>query len=259
MYQGNHHYDKRPTRYAASSKLAGRFCFGIFAVALGLRLIGFISPAELVLLFAVASVLAVLALLLGFFAVLRIWFSAFGGTSLAIGGIAFGFIGLLPLIITSVLALLNPLTNDVATLSNDPPALFLSEKAKAERAGILGSQTAGPLMLPTLFAIQTSAPLDVASAAVLQTALSEGWQFSGRFTTEDGRRLRLAFVARTLVLGFSDDIVLELRDTGERTEVHMRSASRLGRSDLGANERRIRNFLKKLSLQLNSGSLKKEG
>mgnify|MGYP000125570892 CR=1 FL=1 len=43
-------------------------------------------------------------------------------------------------------------------------------------------------------------------------------------------------------MGFRDDIVIRLRTNAEGTLVDLRSVSRAGRSDLGANAARIRTF-----------------
>lgn len=63
----------------------------------------------------------------------------------------------------------------------------------------------------------------------------------------------LEAVATTAVLRFSDDIVLEVRATPNESypsEVHMRSRSRVGRSDLGANYKRIVNFFVQLKTKI---------
>ena len=74
----------------------------------------------------------------------------------------------------------------------------------------------------------------------------------------DFQRHRLEAVVTTRLMRFKDDVVIEVRDTaagslakGSELEdqnangvswVHMRSKSRKGRSDLGANAARIKNF-----------------
>jgi hypothetical protein len=50
-------------------------------------------------------------------------------------------------------------------------------------------------------------------------------------------------VARTLLFGFSDDVVIRLQSSPDGTRVDMRSASARGLHDLGENARRIRRFL----------------
>ncbi|HYI05060.1 MAG TPA: DUF1499 domain-containing protein, partial [Reyranella sp.] len=50
----------------------------------------------------------------------------------------------------------------------------------------------------------------------------------------------------TFWFGFKDDIVIRLTPEGSFTRVDMRSVSRVGRSDVGTNARRIREFLASL-------------
>lgn len=60
----------------------------------------------------------------------------------------------------------------------------------------------------------------------------------------------LQAVARTLLFGFADDVALRLRETPDGTQVDMRSASRIGRHDLGQNARRIKQFFADLDTAL---------
>jgi uncharacterized protein (DUF1499 family) len=57
-------------------------------------------------------------------------------------------------------------------------------------------------------------------------------------------------VASTTVFGFQDDIVIRVRPNGSGSIVDIRSKSRDGKSDLGANAARIRSFQNKLSDQI---------
>lgn len=66
-------------------------------------------------------------------------------------------------------------------------------------------------------------------------------------------------VAVTTLLRFRDDVVAEVRPVANRSPVangiHIRSASRLGRSDLGANAARIRKILDAVRLRVNCISI----
>ena len=53
-------------------------------------------------------------------------------------------------------------------------------------------------------------------------------------------------VDTSLLFGFKDDIVVRVAANGAGSRVDVRSLSRVGRSDIGANARRIRAFLGKL-------------
>jgi len=59
--------------------------------------------------------------------------------------------------------------------------------------------------------------------------------------------------AKTRVLRFVDDVVIRMTEEGGRTAVTVRSASRVGRGDLGQNARNIRAFFLELDRQLETG------
>lgn len=62
----------------------------------------------------------------------------------------------------------------------------------------------------------------------------------------DAAALVIEAVATTGLLRFKDDVVIEVRPKDGGSAVHVRSKSRVGRSDFGANAARIRAFLKEL-------------
>ena len=62
--------------------------------------------------------------------------------------------------------------------------------------------------------------------------------------------LRIEATATSLLYGFKDDMVVRITEADGTTRVDVRSKSRLGRSDLGQNARRIRDFLARLKMAL---------
>jgi uncharacterized protein (DUF1499 family) len=69
-------------------------------------------------------------------------------------------------------------------------------------------------------------------------------------TDADAAAGRLEATQTSFWYGFTDDMVVRLADTGQGTRVDVRSKSRVGRSDIGQNARRIRIFLSKLKAEL---------
>ena len=61
---------------------------------------------------------------------------------------------------------------------------------------------------------------------------------------------RLEATATTPWFGFTDDVVVRGERAGTGSRVDVRSKSRVGRSDLGVNARRIRDFLAALAARL---------
>lgn len=85
-------------------------------------------------------------------------------------------------------------------------------------------------------------PLGQAYERALATARSLGW----KIVAADAGQGRIEATDTTFWFGFTDDIVLRLAPAGNRTLLDIRSVSRVGKSDVGTNARRIRAFLKKV-------------
>jgi len=54
----------------------------------------------------------------------------------------------------------------------------------------------------------------------------------------------------SMLYGFTDDVVVRVVADGAGSKVDVRSKSRVGRSDLGQNAKRIRAFLRELQAKL---------
>ncbi len=65
---------------------------------------------------------------------------------------------------------------------------------------------------------------------------------------------RIEATDATPMMGFKDDIVIRVQAMGNQTRVDMRSASRVGKGDLGVNANRIRFFFADLSSLINTQS-----
>lgn len=73
-----------------------------------------------------------------------------------------------------------------------------------------------------------------------------GWEL----VDSDAREYRLHAVVETSLLKFKDDVVVQLQTGNRGTEIHIRSNSRVGRGDLGANTRHILDLLEMLDRQV---------
>ena len=58
---------------------------------------------------------------------------------------------------------------------------------------------------------------------------------------------RIEATDTTFWFGFKDDIVIRIRAEDDNSRVDVRSVSRVGKSDVGANAKRIRQYLQKLT------------
>ena len=95
---------------------------------------------------------------------------------------------------------------------------------------------------PDLQPITLPMPREQVFDRALAAAQEAGWMI----VAGDKAGGRIEAVATTRWFGFKDDVVVRLTPWGSGTRVDVRSASRIGRSDVGTNARRIREYLDRL-------------
>ncbi len=89
---------------------------------------------------------------------------------------------------------------------------------------------------------------DLSPSQAFERAGSVARRIGWKIVDENQAEGRIEATATTRWFGFKDDVVIRIApsaDNGSRVDI--RSVSRVGRSDLGTNARRIRDFLKKFS------------
>lgn len=62
---------------------------------------------------------------------------------------------------------------------------------------------------------------------------------------------KIEAVARTKLMGFEDDVLIEVRSENHYSTLNIRSKSRIGKGDLGTNYRRIKHYIEKLKYEPN--------
>ncbi len=91
---------------------------------------------------------------------------------------------------------------------------------------------------PHIVPLENALPPEQAYAKSLEVASELGWDV----VHEDVLARQFEAVDRTAIFGFADDIVVRVSAAGTGSVVDMRSVSRVGVSDLGANAKRIERF-----------------
>jgi uncharacterized protein (DUF1499 family) len=99
---------------------------------------------------------------------------------------------------------------------------------------------------PNVGPLLTSQPPAQAFARALAVAGEmEDW----KVTRVDEARTTLQAVATSALFHFKDDVVIRVRPAGDGSRVDIRSRSRVGRGDMGANAARILGFRERFSGQ----------
>jgi uncharacterized protein (DUF1499 family) len=145
-----------------------------------------------------------------------------------------------------------PYIHDITTDTVNPPEFVAAAALRQEGdhpVAYDGPETAIQQKdaYPDLAPLITPAPKDKVFEAAKATLLGMGLKLSDA----DPAAGRIEATQKSFWYGFTDDVVVRVAETAEGgTLVDVRSKSRVGRSDLGQNAKRIRTFLAKLQAAL---------
>jgi uncharacterized protein (DUF1499 family) len=89
--------------------------------------------------------------------------------------------------------------------------------------------------------------LDLSPEAAFQRALQAVDRMGWRLVDANSSTGVIEATDRTFWFGFRDDVVIRLTPLQGRTVVDVRSKSRIGRGDMGANARRVRAYIEEIS------------
>ncbi len=140
-----------------------------------------------------------------------------------------------------------PPIHDITTDTETPPPFVAilplrqgvdnpSEYGGAEIAR--QQRTAYPKVAPLI--------LDVTPEQSFERALTAARDMGWEIIEANPREGRIEATAMTFWFGFKDDVVIRITPAGGGSRIDVRSVSRVGTSDVGANAKRIETFLNKL-------------
>ncbi|HEX6372296.1 MAG TPA: DUF1499 domain-containing protein [Longimicrobium sp.] len=140
-----------------------------------------------------------------------------------------------------------PGIHDISTDVQNPPAFVAIAPLRRDApnpvayAGDSVAQVqreAYPDVQPLMMAM----PVDSAFTLAVKAAREMGWEM----VDQDRRQGRIEATATTPWMGFKDDVVIRVSSASGIARVDVRSKSRVGRGDVGANANRVRQYLQRL-------------
>jgi hypothetical protein len=207
-----------------------------------------------------ALLLAVIAILLAFGAGIFIWRDGLGGLHQAVSAVLIGIALIAYPAYLGVRAHQLPAFYDVTTDPIDPPQFDAIARLRPRDANPIAYQglyaaeqqrAVYPDIEPDDTSVAPQRVFDVAMKVItkrrwrivdaqppLESEASAGTDPRG--SVHDGI---IEAVARSLILGFPEDVVVRIRPTTDGTRIDVRSASRYGRNDLGSNATRVRDLI----------------
>lgn len=140
-----------------------------------------------------------------------------------------------------------PPIHDITTDTQDPPRFvdILPLRASARNPAVYGGDSVAQQQrdgYPDIGPVRLAVPPAVAFRQARDAAAGMGMAI---VATDSGAG-RIEATATTRWFGFKDDVVIRVRPEGSGSRVDVRSLSRVGGSDVGANAARIRELVRRL-------------
>jgi len=137
-----------------------------------------------------------------------------------------------------------PPIHDITTDLDRPPKFvaILPLRAGAPNPATYGGSEVADAQrrsYPDIKPLLLSVPAGAAYKQALASARGMGWEL----VASDSTAGRIEATATTPWFGFKDDVVVRVRPEGSGSRIDVRSVSRVGKSDVGANAQRIRTYL----------------
>ena len=133
-----------------------------------------------------------------------------------------------------------PPINDISTDTEDPPVFWdTPTPTDYPLANAELQQAAYPRVQP----LDLPIPAEEAFALAAELVRERGWET----LAEDPDEGRIEAVATSVLYGFKDEVAVRVTETDTGARIDLRSRSRIGQIDRGANARRITAFLDDLA------------
>lgn len=137
-----------------------------------------------------------------------------------------------------------PPIHDISTDLTDPPMFVavLPRRADAKNPAAYGGPEVAAAQrkgYPDIQPLELPVAPEAAYKRALAAAQAMGWEQ----IAADAAAGRIEATATTLWFGFNDDVVVRIRPAAKGSRIDVRSVSRVGRSDVGTNAKRIRAYL----------------
>jgi len=206
-----------------------------------MNLVGFQIALPGLAVSALSGLLAALLGTMGLFIAMRHSKNALS----ALIGLLLGVVTAMPVLFSMLAGADVPRIHDIATDLDAPPVFEVIPNLRPAADNPLDRKLPENLAelqregYPDLQPLLLNRPRNTLFEQAPQLAKSHGWHIEIASTEKE----IIEATASTAIMAFKDDGVIRIQGGGQSARVDMRSVSRVGVSDLGANAKRIRQFL----------------
>jgi uncharacterized protein (DUF1499 family) len=193
-----------------------------------------------------ALALAAIALLIALAAFVVIWKDGLAGIGYAVAAIGVSVALIAYPAYLGVKSRGLPWIYDITTDPIDPPRYLSGARPRDANPIIYAGLTAAELQreaYPDIEPLEAEASPQAAYAGALAVIKKRRWQIVYDRPPQPRRDGQIEAVARTPIMGFRDDVAVRVRADGDGSRIDVRSSSRYGTFDFGANAARIRSLV----------------
>ena len=231
-----------PSRLAIWSCRIAVFALAVAALAIIIQRADLLEIVPVLVTFGAALVLAVVAILLALGSFISLWNNGGPGflqalTAVLIGAGLLAYPGYLGWKARQL-----PAITDVTTDPTDPPRFEVVARLRPAGRNLYPGLAVAALQKgawPDIEPLNVSVSPKAAYDGVMTVLTKRKWRVVDSRAPAPGRDGHIEAIARTLVMGFRDDVTIRIRPTREGARVDIRSASRFGATDFGANAERV--------------------
>ena len=139
-----------------------------------------------------------------------------------------------------------PRIHDISTDLQDPPVFTAAQQQRGSGSNSLDTapetRALQAAAYPEVQTLRSALEYEVIFDKAVRVAMELGWEIY----RQDRNAGVIEAVDTTAIMGFKDDIVIRVRTSADGSLVDLRSVSRVGLGDLGANARRINSFIERM-------------
>lgn len=243
------------TALATGSRRLALFSASVILIALVLHRFGSMDTPLAAGLLLTAFAGAATALLLGIAAAIVIWRRGATGAWSTAAGIAVSLAifawpaGVVPFYLKT------PHLSDITTDTEHPPEFTVLARDRPPAANPVAYRAAYAARqaqsFPQIQPLILERPADEVFDAAGEAARRLKWKIVAEEAPEAGSTAgHIEAEDRTLILGFTDEVVVRIESEASQTRVDVRSLSRYGTHDFGRNAQRVREFYTELNARL---------
>jgi uncharacterized protein (DUF1499 family) len=231
-----------PSRLAIWARRLAVFSLAVALLAIVIERADLLEIIPVLVTFAAALMLALLAILLALASFVMLWRNGGPGFTQAIAAVLIGCALLAYPTYLGYKAHGLPLLKDVTTDPADPPRFEVVARLRPpDSSGYPGPATAQlqkqawPDIEPLIVSVNPKAAFD----GVMTVIAKRKWRVVDARAPQPGREGHIEAIARTPIMGFRDDVVVRIRAVRDGARIDVRSASRYGTADFGTNAERV--------------------